>query len=42
VLKRVGFVACGEAASYLYIAERWQDHLLFQLVTPTPERVVIG
>jgi ribosomal-protein-alanine N-acetyltransferase len=42
VLKRVGFVPCGEAASYLYIAERWQDHLLFQLVTPTPERVVIG
>jgi ribosomal-protein-alanine N-acetyltransferase len=39
VLDRLGFVRYGRAEAYLYIAGKWQDHLLYQLVTPTPERV---
>jgi [ribosomal protein S5]-alanine N-acetyltransferase len=42
VLERVGFVQYGAAASYLHIAGEWQDHLLYQLVTPTPERVDVA
>lgn len=40
VLERVGFVKYGEAPSYMHIAGDWQDNLLYQLLTPTPERVV--
>jgi ribosomal-protein-alanine N-acetyltransferase len=40
VLQRVGFREYGEAASYMHIAGQWQDNLLYQLLTPTPERVV--
>ena len=40
VLQRVGFVQYGRAPSYLHIAGAWQDNLLYQLLTPTPERVV--
>ena len=29
----------GAAAAYLHIAGEWQDNLLYQLLTPTPERV---
>jgi ribosomal-protein-alanine N-acetyltransferase len=41
VLDRVGFTAYGRAEAYLCIAGRWQDNLLYQLLTPTPERVVV-
>jgi [ribosomal protein S5]-alanine N-acetyltransferase len=30
----------GEARSYMHIAGEWQDNVLYQLLTPTPERVV--
>jgi ribosomal-protein-alanine N-acetyltransferase len=40
VLQRVGFRQYGEAASYMHIAGQWQDNVLYQLLTPTPERVV--
>lgn len=40
VLERVGFVKYGEAQSYMHIAGEWQDNVLYQLLTPTPERVV--
>ena len=40
VLERVGFLKYGEAQSYMYIAGEWQDNVLYQLLTPTPERVV--
>jgi [ribosomal protein S5]-alanine N-acetyltransferase len=42
VLERVGFVQYGAAASYLHIAGEWQDNLLYQLLTPTPERVELA
>lgn len=42
VLDRVGFVQYGVAPAYLQIAGLWQDNLLYQLLTPTPERVVIA
>lgn len=42
VLQRVGFEEYGRARSYLQIAGAWQDNVLFQLLTPTPERVVTG
>lgn len=32
VLLRSGFVGYGRAASYLFIAGEWQDHLLFQRI----------
>ena len=34
VLRRNGFVQFGLAPKYLYIAGRWQDHLMFQLLNP--------
>lgn len=40
VLERVGFTRYGEAPSYMHIAGEWQDNVLYQLLTPTPERVV--
>jgi ribosomal-protein-alanine N-acetyltransferase len=39
VLDRLGFVEYGRAAAYMNIAGAWQDHLLYHLITPTPERV---
>ncbi len=42
VLDRLGFVEYGRAAAYMNIAGAWQDHVLYQLITPTPERVVTG
>ena len=33
VLERVGFVRYGTALKYLRIAGRWQDHLMYQLLT---------
>jgi len=39
VLDRVGFIRYGLAPSYLNIAGRWQDNLLYQLLTPAPELV---
>lgn len=39
VLERVGFTQYGVAESYLKIAGNWQDHLLYQLITPSPECV---
>jgi ribosomal-protein-alanine N-acetyltransferase len=35
VLAHNGFTLIGLAPSYLEIAGRWQDHLLFQRVAPT-------
>lgn len=40
VLDRLEFVQYGVATSYMKIAGEWQDNLLYQLLTPTPERVV--
>ena len=40
VLHRAGFERYGEARSYMHIAGEWQDNVLYQLLTPTPERVV--
>lgn len=40
VLERVGFEQYGEARSYMHIAGEWRDNVLYQLLTPTPERVV--
>lgn len=40
VLQRVGFEQYGEAPAYMHIAGKWQDNVLYQLLTPTPERVV--
>ncbi len=39
VLRRVGFEQYGAARSYMHIAGEWQDNLLYQLITPTPDRV---
>ena len=39
-LQRVGFEQYGEAPSYMHIAGQWQDNVLYQLLTPVPERVV--
>jgi ribosomal-protein-alanine N-acetyltransferase len=39
VLQRVGFEQYGVAPSYMHIAGRWQDNVLYQLLTPTPGRV---
>jgi [ribosomal protein S5]-alanine N-acetyltransferase len=36
VLAHNGFTLIGLAPSYLEIAGRWQDHLLFQRVAPAP------
>lgn len=40
VLRRVGFEQYGVAPSYMHIAGEWQDNVLYQLLTPTPDRVV--
>ena len=40
VLERVGFRRYGVAPSYLHIAGQRQDNVLYQLLTPAPERVV--
>lgn len=42
VLERVGFTAYGLAPAYLHVGGAWTDHVLHQLLTPTPERVVTG
>ena len=42
VLDRLGFVQYGRAEAYMHIAGAWHDHLLYQLLTPTPERVLAG
>jgi [ribosomal protein S5]-alanine N-acetyltransferase len=42
VLDRLGFVQYGRAEAYMHIAGEWRDHLLYQLLTPTPERVATG
>jgi [ribosomal protein S5]-alanine N-acetyltransferase len=34
VLARNGFTQIGMAPEYLYIAGRWQDHVIFQVVAP--------
>ena len=42
VLDRLGFVQYGRAGAYMHIAGDWQDHVLYQLLTPTPDRVPTG
>lgn len=42
VLDRTGFIEYGRAEAYMHIAGEWQDHVLYQLLTPTPERVPTG
>jgi ribosomal-protein-alanine N-acetyltransferase len=42
VLDRLGFVQYGRAEAYMHIAGEWQDNLLYQLLTPTPDRVDTG
>ena len=37
LLKRLGFTVNGYAPDYLYIAGRWQDHILTSLVNPTTD-----
>lgn len=39
VLERTGFTRYGTAPAYLQIAGTWQDCVLWQQITPTPERV---
>ncbi len=39
VLERLGFEQYGTARSYLRIAGRWQDHVLYQLLAPTSDDV---
>jgi ribosomal-protein-alanine N-acetyltransferase len=39
-LQRVGFEQYGEARQYMHIAGQWQDNVLYQLLTPVPERVL--
>ncbi|MEU5526175.1 GNAT family N-acetyltransferase [Micromonospora chersina] len=36
VLERNGFVRFGVAPEYLNIAGRWQDHIMYQVVKPSP------
>ena len=36
VFQRVGFEHYGVARSYVHIAGRWQDNVLYQLLTPAP------
>lgn len=40
VLRRAGFEQYGVAPSYMHIAGEWQENVLYQLLTPTPERVI--
>ncbi len=37
LLKRLGFTINGYAPDYLYIAGRWQDHILTSLVNPASD-----
>lgn len=37
LLKRLGFTINGYAPEYLYIAGRWQDHILTSLVNPASD-----
>lgn len=41
VLKRLGFVEYGVAGAYIKIAGTWQENVLFQLITPVPDLVVV-
>lgn len=41
VLRRAGFSRYGTAPSYLKIDGEWREHVLFQLLTPTPEAVEV-
>ncbi len=41
LLERVGFVRFGEAPEFIKIAGRWQDCVLYQLLTPTPGLVQV-
>jgi ribosomal-protein-alanine N-acetyltransferase len=36
VLKRLGFTIEGTARAYLYLAGKWQDHVLTSLTNPEP------
>lgn len=40
VLDRLDFQRYGVAPFYMHIADEWQENVLYQLVTPTPDRVV--
>lgn len=39
MLERLGFTRYGVAQAYLRIAGSWQDNVLYQLLTPTPDLV---
>ncbi len=41
VLERLGFVRYGRAEAYLKIDGIWQDNVLYQLLTPTPDLVEV-
>jgi ribosomal-protein-alanine N-acetyltransferase len=41
LLERLGFAEYGRAQSYMHIAGGWRDNVLYQLITPTPGRVVV-
>lgn len=41
VLARVGFSRYGLAPAYLKIDDEWRDHMLFQLLCPDPDRVLV-
>lgn len=42
LLERVGFTHYGTAKGYLKIDNRWQDHHLYELITPTPDLVDVN
>jgi len=37
LLRRLGFVVEGYARDYLFIAGKWQDHIMTALINPNPE-----
>ncbi len=41
VLERIGFTHYGTATACSRIAGRWQDHRLYELITPNSELVVV-
>jgi [ribosomal protein S5]-alanine N-acetyltransferase len=41
VLERLGFVKVGVAPAFVLINGAWQDHVLYQLVTPDPGLVAV-